>query len=198
MVAGSGTGDLGLMFGISSHLCPVAPPGRALGVRASRRQEGIQTIPCRRQLCTLDMSPGGGTNWTFPGVQRFLAVLAMENVQAVFLPRWALLWHAAAGAQELSPVQEQDTLPRFQMCVRLIKKRCCGSSWEVHMKGGTGHFNAFALLIPPSKAVRAGISWSSLCRYRTEADMPARNSCLLNHPLEMSLSLNSLWEKWHS
>lgn len=52
--------------------------------------------------------------------------------------------------------------------------------------------------IPPSRIVRAGITLSSPCRYRTEAGMPARNSCHLNHPLEMSLSLYRLGERWHS
>lgn len=50
-------------------------------MRPSRRQGGIQTVPCRRQLCALDMSPGGCTNRTFPGVQRFLTVLAVGSVQ---------------------------------------------------------------------------------------------------------------------
>lgn len=80
MAAGSGRGAIGLMLGISSHLCPVAP--LVGGALASRRQGGIQTIPGRRQLRSLDRSPGGGTNWTFPGVQRFLCVFAMGNVQA--------------------------------------------------------------------------------------------------------------------
>lgn len=43
----------------------------------------------------------------------------MCRLVPVFLPRWALLWHAAVGAQEGCPVQEEDTLPRFQVCVRL-------------------------------------------------------------------------------
>lgn len=36
---------------------------------------------------------------------------------SVLLSRVALLWHKAAQAQEVAPVQQQDMLPKFQMHV---------------------------------------------------------------------------------
>lgn len=54
---------------------------------------------------------------------------------SVFLPRVALLWHAAALTQEMSPVQEQDMLPKFQMHVMTqltdeLIKQGTESSWR--------------------------------------------------------------------
>lgn len=170
-------------------------------MRASSRQGAIQTIPCRRQLCTLDVSRGGGTNWLFPGVQRFLTVFAMGNV--------SVLLFSCCGTQQLEHRRCLLSKSRTHcpgLCVRL--SLLISSSNKVHWEFMTGSYGRRALAtsmhllcsasIPPSRAVRAGIALRCLCRYRTEAGMPDRNFCHLEHPLEMSLSLNSLGGRWHS
>lgn len=83
------------------------------------------------------------------------------------------------------------------LCVRL--SLLISSSNKVHWEFMTGSYGRGTLAasmhllcsasIPPSRAVRAGITLSCLCRYKTEAGIPARNFCHLEHPLETSLSL---------
>lgn len=59
---------------------------------------------------------------------------------SVLLSRVAPLWHKAAEAQEVAPVQQQDMLPEFQMHVMIqlmdeLTKQDTESHREVHVEG---------------------------------------------------------------
>lgn len=100
---------------------------------------------------------------------------------SVFFPGVALLWHAAAQTQEVSPVQEQDMLPKFQMRVMTqltdeLIKQGTESSWRGSCRGVALATSVQVLhkrllwsaFIPPSRDVRAGITLGSLCRHGME------------------------------
>lgn len=52
---------IGLLLGVSGHLCLVSP--QVVGEILHRRLGETQSVPCRWQLHTLDMSPGSVTSW---------------------------------------------------------------------------------------------------------------------------------------
>lgn len=105
----------------------------------------------------------------------------MHRLVSVFPPGVALLWHTAARMQEVSPVQEPDMLPKFQMCVmtwltdEAIKQgteslyrssyRGVALATSVEVSHECLLWSAF---IPPSRDMRSGITLGSLFRQRTE------------------------------
>lgn len=65
----------------------------------------------------------------------------MCRLVPVFLPRWALLWHAAVGAQEGILSKRRIRCPGFRCVLDSTywwthQTRGTGSSWEVHREVG--------------------------------------------------------------